>query len=118
MTPADQHAEEIAARAPGQAHADDNAAWAAYADRHRSWSDGVEWWRSPATCYHKGLEDGIVMGREQAQKEMLDALRESLGAPAKVSLQDAIAAHLRSVDAIEYRRAWDAAARTDVRRAA
>jgi hypothetical protein len=112
-TQADRAAAEAAASQPAREAEVDRIAWSAYAERHRHWSDDVEWWRKAHTCYAKGLEDGARMGREQAYREVFDGLFESLKIPGglrDVTFREAMDKQLRSIEADARRRAWDATA--------
>jgi hypothetical protein len=113
-TPADRLAAEVAASQSAREAEVDNIAYSALAATERRWWDGIAWWRNAHTCYAKGLDDGIRMGREQAYRQIFEGLFESMktaGNLGDVMFREAMDRMISDVESDSNRRAWDATAR-------
>lgn len=71
------------------------------------WRETVPWWDDPRLAYAAGLADGIGIGREQVNAELVAALARALGGPDCVDYRDGVTRHLRAVAQAERRRQAD-----------
>ena len=72
-----------------------------------AWYDQIDWWEHPATAYARGVEDGIQIGLERYDTELVDALTEALGT--RGDREGAVRAVHRGLDQKAARDAWYAA---------
>lgn len=71
--------------------------------------NSMEWWEHPATAYAKGLQDGAKLARDQAYAEMAAVFVGMFRAQGQ-DFAEAWRRHLAAKEAVDRRRAWDAAA--------
>lgn len=67
------------------------------------WYDQVDWMADPRLAYLRGLQDGVELGREQADRELVIALAEALSSGATTDYGAATRIHERTVAARERR---------------
>lgn len=80
------------------------------------WWDNLDWMTDPALSYVKGLQDGVQLGREQVDAELVAALARALSGGATADYAQAVDIHERRVDQRQRREALDdeaACARSD-----
>lgn len=71
------------------------------------WYEQTNWWEHPATAYARGVVDGVALGIEQYDAELVAALTEALGEPG--DREGAVRSLQRAVDQKSRRDAWYAA---------
>lgn len=71
----------------------------------RPWYDTVDWQSDPKLAYLRGLQDGVQIGRDEADQEVVRVMAEALGGPGCTDRAEAVQRHLRAVDA-KARRAY------------
>ena len=74
------------------------------------WWDNVEWMTDPALAYLKGLQDGVQLGREEADAKLVAAMAEALSDHATDDCGDAVDMYHRRVEQRRRRETLDAAA--------
>lgn len=71
------------------------------------WRDTVDWWTDPRLAYAAGLADGVQLGRDQVDAELVAALARALGGPACHDYRAAVERHHRALDQKARREAHD-----------
>lgn len=73
------------------------------------WWDLVDWQHDPALAYLKGLQDGVELGRDQTNAELVAALALALSSGTTGDYRTAARRHIRTLDALARRAGVDRA---------
>jgi hypothetical protein len=71
------------------------------------WWDHVPWMTDPGLAYVKGLQDGVELGRDQLNAELVAVLASALSGRRTTDYRHAVRIHTRTLDVLARRAAAD-----------